>query len=93
MSRNLYDGDAPVKYSGQTLQTGSSAATVPLCRHGAVRCDLCAYYPDTASYEALLDAERRALAYQEFIAHTLDFYGERLPSQWKAHARAVLADD
>lgn len=43
--------------------------------------------------EALLDAERRALAYQEFVAYTLDEFGERMPNQWKAHARAVLADD
>jgi hypothetical protein len=33
-------------------------------------------------------AERDAL--REFIAHTFDYYGERMPSQWKAHARATL---
>lgn len=44
------------------------------------------------TYEDLLDAERRALAYQEFIAYTMDEFGERMPSQWKAHAKAVLSD-
>ena len=46
-----------------------------------------------AHYGALLDAERRALAYREFIAYTLDEFGDLLSSQWKAHARAALADD
>lgn len=41
---------------------------------------------DKAAAERL--AERRG----DFIAHTLDEYGHRLPGQWKAHARAALAD-
>ena len=36
-------------------------------------------------------AERDRL--HEFIAHTLDEYGARMPTQWKAHARAALATD
>lgn len=40
-------------------------------------------------YTELLDAERRALSYQEFIAHTLVFYGERMPSWWKEQARTL----
>jgi hypothetical protein len=43
-------------------------------------------------YSELLDAERRATALQEFIAYTLDEFGERMSSQWKAHARSLLAD-
>jgi hypothetical protein len=39
--------------------------------------------------EALLE-DRELL--REFVAHTLDEYGERMPSQWKAHARARLAN-
>lgn len=30
---------------------------------------------------------------REFIAHTLDEYGDRMPSQWKAHARAAIAGE
>jgi len=42
-----------------------------------------------AQVEALLK-DRDSL--REFVAHTLDEYGERMPNQWKAHARARLAD-
>lgn len=37
------------------------------------------------------EAEERAAQLTEFLQHTLDEYAERMPSQWTAHARSVLA--
>lgn len=44
-------------------------------------------------YDELLDAERRALDYQEFIAWTLDEFGARMPEAWKTRARAALSGE
>lgn len=43
--------------------------------------------------ETRMELEPRIATLREFVAHTLDEYGDRMPSQWKAHARAVLVED
>lgn len=43
-----------------------------------------------ANYRA--DAwEQEAIALREFVEHTLNEYRERMPDQWIAHARTLLA--
>lgn len=69
---------------------GYAASTCPTC---GSRVTVYTGDEGTSSYEPLLDAERRALAYQEFVAYTLDEFGHLLSSQWKAHARSVLSGD
>jgi hypothetical protein len=46
-----------------------------------------------ATYADLLDAERRALALQEFIAFTINHYAARMPDEWITSARLLLDEE